>query len=358
MKKDILISYFLKNLNKIILKKINFSLVLVLMCISLNAQEIDYSNPILKEKSSSQLELLDSIYENAPYIFKGTVLKRHSDFHFKDKNTPYETFLIQIDEVYKGSEILKEGTIELIAKVRKIGFTTNGYRSGQIFIFACEKSDIQKKYYKPSNRTNLSLFYSAAFPHYNERIQTSQIGGYHIDKKKEINIYYFDGFDVFFKTSEEVDKFLKKRYKLKPSKPLPNHKLEKEKKKKTLKRKKIRKKNKKKLKAWQKKQKDLNSIAQKNLLRFKNNKSINTENDIELGFDNIETTEDENGSYLEFDITAKTNTTPFFLANILFEIRYESNNEYPFKTYITEGDSEDFDIIIGDNFSEETYTTF
>ncbi len=161
MKKDILISYFLKNLNKKILKKINFSLVLILMCISLNAQKRDYyANSILKEKSSPELELLDSIYNNAPYILKGTVIDYTWKGFLKDGDKYYCSYLIQIDEVYRGHKTLKEGTIELIIEIKEKARNPLYFSSiGHSYIWACKKSDIQKKYYSPStNSTNLSLF--------------------------------------------------------------------------------------------------------------------------------------------------------------------------------------------------------
>ncbi len=348
MKKDILISNFLKNLNKKILKKINFSLVLILMCVNLYAQEIDYSNPILKQKSSPKLHLLDSIYENAPYIFKGTVIDYTWNKYLKDGEIYYKSYLIRIDEVYKGEQTLKEGTIELIVEFKR---NRPMYFSdiGKSFIWACKKSDIQKKYFSPSNSTNLSVFY-----YHNEPRGIPTISCIIETYRKAENLtYYFDyhvwGFHLFFKTKNELDEFLNNRYSLKPSKPFSNPKLEKEKKKRIQKNKRLKKKNRKKQKVWEER------IKERNLLKSRNNKSINTERDIEFGFDNIEVTENENGNYLEFDITAKTNTTPSYLHFVLLTMKYESDiNGFPFNTYI-ENDLNDFSLTYTDDFLESSY---
>ncbi len=348
MKKDILISYFLKNLNKKILKKINFSLVLILMCISLNAQEIDYyqkinyySNPILKQKSSPELEILDSAYNNAPYIFKGTVLTEVNPF--AKPLTDGLTCLIQIDEVYRGHQTLKEGTVNLIIKFNK-NLDYPSFYTGESFIWACKKSEFQQPYFSPSNLTNLAVFY-----YHKEMRGPMQISCISERKATEDVTkpfdYHFYGFNIRFKTKNELDDFLNNRYGLKPSKPLVNNKKEKKKKKKTLTRKQI----KNKIKVERER---LKSIAKANMPKLK---STDTEG-IEFNFHDIDMTEDENISYLEFNITVKSinNNKPFI--GCTFKIRYESDsNEYPFKQYIAESDSTDFQIIRISPFNENTY---
>ncbi len=180
-----------------------------------NAQQ-DFSNPILKGCCPEAKARLDSIVNNAPYVFEARVINADYKGYQTQAGDAYLSFVFEIDKVYRGSEILKGGTVEVITKPKDL-YGITGFGKEIWYLLLCKKSDILGTGKDPNNKITLELFYDIP-----NRYSSYFRGGLYSHVKpdgtfRKLNPWY-SGLALDFKTKYTVKRFLD-GYGLKPHNP-------------------------------------------------------------------------------------------------------------------------------------------
>ena len=185
------------------------------------AAQADFSNWIIttdccpKEKNR-----IDSIINNAPFVFEGRMIKWSPGLY-------YDSYLFEIEKIYRGGEQLQAGTVEIISKLPNEPSDPSPANFGysRYIIFAKEINSITVRSYErideygrigninifnidtlgvfdANNSIKLEVFYNDYFS------ITSCI--------RELDDYYRSEFALNFKTRKELLDFLS-RYGLSPT---------------------------------------------------------------------------------------------------------------------------------------------
>ena len=181
----------------------------------------DFSNPILNECCSDARIHMDSIINNAPFIFEGKLIESDNQSYKANEETCFRSYLFEVEKVYRGGTRIKEGTVEVIV-TRSINsaysYSQVGFGFDTWHILLCKETKISG-IYNASNELKFELFYNEDryFSCIREckRIKNGEL--------KDRNPYY-TGLSVQFETRYGVRKFFKK-YGLTPEKPQPSPKL-------------------------------------------------------------------------------------------------------------------------------------
>ena len=157
----------------------------------------DYSNPIITTDCCPiAKQRLDSIVTNAPFVFEGRVIGMVY-------GSLYDSYLFEIEKVYKGGERLQAGTVELIVKGpggSKFSFdepprAVFGY--GWYIIFAKETE--YPSSFEANNSVKLEIFY-------HDKFHTTS---YFKEMRAQwCEPHFTSGLSLRFKTKEEVRDFI------------------------------------------------------------------------------------------------------------------------------------------------------
>lgn len=321
----------------------------------------DFSNPLLKNDCCPEAkERLDSVMNNAPYVFEGRMVETDYLDKISENGDDYRSFLFEIDKVYKGGERLKGGTVEVITKERCLSCGRTGFAKSSWYILLCKESAFDGSKKNASNKIKLELFYD--IPVFTSRFK----GGIpHKVKKdgtfKKWNPYY-SGPGLKFRSKRSVRKFFYK-YGMKPKKPFPKPQIKTYQKTTTKPSKReIRKKRKEFLKMLKEQKHVLDSISNKNIRKKGLQlKSVTSNNSITFGISNVKNTGTSSSPrYLEFDITVNSDNNNSYMYMAVVELEYESNIlGHPFHQNIVGRTPQKIWITRGTNFSNtQAYDLF
>jgi hypothetical protein len=169
----------------------------------------NFDNPILKMPSSNPYRaVLDSILNQAPYVFEGRVVRGASG-NFDEVGFGTYSFLFEVEKVYRGGEHVKAGTVEIVTR-RNFDPSVRFYE-GQWYLLFCKESDVEGVF-DANNELTFELFYNVFSG--NESRHSSYFGG-----GREGDIYRFTHF-LDFQTKEKLMTFLE-NYRLYPQTPEP-----------------------------------------------------------------------------------------------------------------------------------------
>jgi len=162
--------------------------------------QVNYSNPVFTTDCCPELKnIVDSIMNNATFVFEGRMIKEilYADDHYR-----YDSYLFEIEKVYRGGERLQAGTVELIVDKAKTPLTASHVRfySSWYIIFAKETDD--PSFVEANNPIKLELFYNDKYDRYSCFVERR--GGYTSD------------LGINFQTKGEVQNFLS-TYNLRPT---------------------------------------------------------------------------------------------------------------------------------------------
>ena len=142
---------------------------------------------------------LDSIMIHAPFVFEGRMIKRvYGNF--------YDSYLFEIEKVYKGGERLQSGTVEIVAKIDPREPPLAGFAYGWHIILAKE-TDVPGTF-DANNSIKLELFHNDEFYTTSYFVEISDNKRYQREIGVENEPYYTSKLSLNYKTKEEVRDFL------------------------------------------------------------------------------------------------------------------------------------------------------
>ena len=190
----------------------NLMIFLVLLSILLGNEtqvvaqlQVDFSNPRITTDCCPEFkQKLDSMINNAPFVFEGQMIKR-----FMGGN--YVAYLFEIEKVYRGGKRLQAGTVEVIVKnpqwISNVSDYSVQFAEATYIVFAKEIESVGA--FDANNSIKLELLddkgYKAscfggrsAFP----------MGVMPIEDSAHLRVSFYRGFELNFKTKQEVLDFM------------------------------------------------------------------------------------------------------------------------------------------------------
>lgn len=157
-----------------------------------------FINPLLTTDCCPKIKAtLDSIINNAPYIFEGKMVRGGAQYGDLNNGKPYKSYLFEIEKVYRSENVLKSGTVEYIARmpVNSIDPLPVGYPQDRWIVLFAKEADVPGAF-DANNAIKIELFYN------NEMYRPS----YFQENIKDIS--YYSGLSLEFRTKEELRAFL------------------------------------------------------------------------------------------------------------------------------------------------------
>lgn len=177
----------------------------------------NFSNPIIStDNYPRHKQKLDSIMNNAPFVFEGRMIKGGVTYGYKDKDGYfYSCYLFEIEKVYRGGERLHGGTVEVVSRIPNymgepsfVGF------SDAVWYILFAKEVNTAGIFDANNDIKLEIYYNDTYyndSHHGDISYFSELFKHEYDDRGNMisqKVTSYGGLSLKFNTQKELRVFL------------------------------------------------------------------------------------------------------------------------------------------------------